>query len=260
MSTITERDLITRREAILRVSALLGGVALVGGSGLLTACSTDNSSALARESTFTADDVAFLDEVADTILPTTKTPGAKAAGVGPFMALMVTDAYSPGDQKIFRDGMRALDDASRKAHDVAFMKATPEQRLTLLQQLDREQKAQADARNERSKEKAKKKLDAMRLPATVASKATPADEKKGDAYLSDQRKENVPAAADANPAPAITDEPPTHYFRMMKELALLGYFTSEIGYTKAQHYVESPGRFDPCVPYVKGDPAWASHA
>ena len=31
----------------------------------------------------------------------------------------------------------------------------------------------------------------------------------------------------------------------MKELALLGYFTSEIGYTKAMRYVESPGRFDP---------------
>jgi hypothetical protein len=260
MSSMTEQDLITRREAILRVSALLGGVALVGGSGLLTACSRDNSSSLARATAFTADDVAFLDEVADTILPTTKTPGAKAAAVGPFMALMVTDAYSPGDQKIFRDGMRALDDASRKAHDVAFVKATPEQRLALLQQLDREQKAQADARETRAKEKARQKLDAMRLPPTAAAKAVPAEEKRGDAYLPDQRKENAPAAVDANPAPAITEEPPTHYFRMMKELALLGYFTSEIGCTQAQRYVESPGRFDPCVPYVKGEPAWASHA
>jgi len=47
---------------------------------------------------------------------------------------------------------------------------------------------------------------------------------------------------------------------MMKELALLGYFTSEIGYTKAMRYVESPGRFDPCTPYTKGEPAWAPHA
>ncbi|MDQ6635894.1 MAG: gluconate 2-dehydrogenase subunit 3 family protein [Gemmatimonadota bacterium] len=260
MSSITEQDLITRREAILRVTALLGGVALVGGSGLLTACSKDSSSSLASGATFTADDAAFLDEVADTILPTTKTPGAKAAGVGPFMALMVTDSYSPADQKIFRDGMRALDDASRKANNVGFVKATPEQRLALLQQLDREQKAQADARGARAKEKARIKLDAMRVPATAAAKAAPAEEKRGDAYLPDQRKENTPAATGTNPAPAITDEPPTHYFRMMKELALLGYFTSEIGCTQAQHYVESPGRFDPCVPYVKGDPAQASHA
>jgi hypothetical protein len=260
MTSMTEQELITRREAILRVSALLGGVALVGGSGLLTACSKDSGSALARENAFTADDIAFLDEVSDTILPPTRTPGAKAAGVGPFMALMVTDAYSPEDQKIFRDGMRKLDDASRKAHDVAFVKATPEQRLALLQQLDRDQKAQADARDAREKEKARKKLDAMRLPSTPATQATPSDPKLADAHLPDERKENTPAAPDANPAPAISAEPPKHYFRMMKELALLGYFTSEIGCTQAQRYVESPGRFDPCVPYVKGEPALAPHA
>jgi hypothetical protein len=47
---------------------------------------------------------------------------------------------------------------------------------------------------------------------------------------------------------------------MMKELALLGYFTSEIGCTKAMRYVESPGRFDPCAPYTPGETAWAPHA
>lgn len=259
MPTLTEQELITRREAILRVSALLGGVALVGGSSLLTAC-RDNSSTLARGQTFTADDVAFLDEVADTILPTTKTPGAKAAGVGPFMALMVADAYSPADQKIFRDGMRALDDAMRKTHDVSFVQATPEQRLALLQQLDKEQKAQGDARDARQKDKMRKKLDAMGAPPAAGVQPAPAGDKQGDAHLPDERKENTPAAADANPAPAISDEPPTHYFRMMKELALLGYFTSEIGCTQAQRYIESPGRFDPCAPYAKGETAWASHA
>jgi hypothetical protein len=77
--------------------------------------------------------------------------------------------------------------------------------------------------------------------------------------LPDQRKENA-LNADAGSAPAITADAPNHYFRMMKELTLLGYFTSEIGYTQAQRYVESPGRFDPCVPYQAGEPAWAPHA
>ncbi|MEO5904318.1 MAG: gluconate 2-dehydrogenase subunit 3 family protein, partial [Gemmatimonadaceae bacterium] len=45
-----------------------------------------------------------------------------------------------------------------------------------------------------------------------------------------------------------------------KELALLGYFTSEIGYTKAMRYVETPGRYEPCVAYKPGEKAWASHA
>ena len=79
------------------------------------------------------------------------------------------------------------------------------------------------------------------------------------AWLTDQRTEAAPSA-DASAATAITTDPPAHYFRMMKELALLGYFTSEIGYTQAMRYVESPGRFDPCVPYEAGEKAWAPHA
>ena len=55
------------------------------------------------------------------------------------------------------------------------------------------------------------------------------------------------------------DEPP-HWFRMLKELTLLGFFTSEVGMTQALRYVESPGRFDPCVPYAPGDRDWAAHA
>ena len=70
----------------------------------------------------------------------------------------------------------------------------------------------------------------------------------------------------ANPprsrAPAATPaaDAPAHYFRMMKELALLGYFTSEIGCTRAQRYIEAPGRYDPCVPHKPGDKSWAGHA
>ena len=53
---------------------------------------------------------------------------------------------------------------------------------------------------------------------------------------------------------------PAHYFRILKELTFLGYFTSEIGYHQAMRYRETPGRFDPCVPYAPGDKLWAPHA
>ena len=65
--------------------------------------------------------------------------------------------------------------------------------------------------------------------------------------------------ADA-PDGAASDSRPAHYFRMMKELALLGYFTSEVGCTQALRYLDTPGRFDPCIPYTPGEPAWADHA
>jgi hypothetical protein len=41
-----------------------------------------------------------------------------------------------------------------------------------------------------------------------------------------------------------------------EELALIGYFTSEIACTKALRYVEAPGHFDGDVPYRKGDRAF----
>lgn len=204
-------ELITRRDVILRVSAMLGGVALVGQGAMLAGCSrspqpgeapTDDAPAT-DEALFADRDIALLDEIAETILPATDTPGAKAAGVGPFMALMVTDCYYPAEQEIFKDGMQAIDRQSTEAYGVDFMSAAPTQRLALLESLDAEQLAFMQSK---------------------------------------------------------TEDAPAHYFRMMKELALLGYFTSEIGYNQAMRYAETPGRFDPCVPYEPGGKAWAPHA
>ena len=54
-----------------------------------------------------------------------------------------------------------------------------------------------------------------------------------------------------------TAEQPTHYFTMIKQLTLWGYFSSEIGATQALRYVAIPGKYEGCVPYKKGDKAWA---
>lgn len=191
---------IDRREAIRRVTALLGGVALVSGDALgAIAAEPERRAAAMRQGVgrFSPQDIALLDEIADTVLPETRTPGAKAAQVGAFMALMVTDTYAEREQAVFRDGMRQVEAAG-------FMKAAPAGRVALLERLDREQKTYMDAR------------------------------RGGDT--------------------------PPHFFRLMKELALVGYFTSEIGYTRAMRYEEAPGRFDPCVPYTPGETIWAPHA
>jgi hypothetical protein len=199
---------------------MLGGVALAGGDRLLAFSFDDAALGQAMVEgvgDFTAADVALLDEIAETILPATSTPGAKAAKGGAFMALMVTEAYTPRDQQIFRDGIRRLDDECRaSANGATFMQATPAQRLSLLESLDREQKTAMEERAEAPR---------SRAPA-------------------------APDDVDAVP----------HYFRLMKELTLLGYFTSEIGCKQAMRYIETPGRFDPCVEMAPGEKAWAAHA
>jgi hypothetical protein len=226
-------EMITRREAVARVAALLGGVALIGGSALITGCRTDKDQI--PFTPFTPNDIAYLDEIADTILPTTSTPGAKAAKTGELMARIVTDSYSLEDQRIFRAGMVKLDNASQdKNGGKTFMQATPEQRLALLKTLDKEQFDFSEK---------------MRLEQL----------KKSKEFIAKAVEENAPNTT-SQQATAITDEPPNRYFRMMKELSLLGYFTSEIGCTQAQVYEEAPGRYDPCLPYTPGQKAWASHA
>ncbi|HEY0778951.1 MAG TPA: gluconate 2-dehydrogenase subunit 3 family protein [Gemmatirosa sp.] len=276
---------LSRREAIQRVGAMLGGVALIGGSSLLAACERGERPAAVADGNyqpvgaFSAADVAMLDEVADTILPTTaKSPGAKAAATGPFMALMVTDTYHAPKQQVFRDGLRKIDDATRKAANVSFMEATPAQRLAVLTAIDREQKDYMDALGKAQLAAAKRSGQTETGPgappegtsqtqgpaAAAAGKKAQGD--SADQHLADQRQENAGTGDVASGAMA-SDAPP-HYFRMMKELALLGYFTSEvvgklpttISGHQTQRYVDTPGRFDPCLPYVKGTPALLPHA
>jgi hypothetical protein len=226
-------ELISRREAVLRVATILGGVTIIGSGALFSGCRPERGKT--PFTPFTPDEVAYLDEIADTILPTTKTPGAKAAKTGAFMALMVQDTYSDEEQQKFRDGMVKLDDASKdKNGGKTFMQATPQQRLALLQELDKEQYEY----NQKQKAEA---------------------QKKSDAFIADQRQTTSPGP-EANKATEATKDTPNSYFRMMKQLALLGYFTSEIGMTQAQRYIESPGRYDPCIDYKPGETSFADHA
>ncbi len=49
---------------------------------------------------------------------------------------------------------------------------------------------------------------------------------------------------------------PVHFFTMMKQLTIWGYFTSEPGATKALRYNPIPGRYEGCIDYKLGDKAW----
>ena len=47
------------------------------------------------------------------------------------------------------------------------------------------------------------------------------------------------------------------FFQRMRALTIAGYFSSEIGATKALEYVPIPGRFEGAVPMKTGQKAWA---
>lgn len=188
---------MNRRDALNRVALLVGG-SVIGADFFLSGCKTGSS--VNTDDLFDKGTQAFMNEVADTILPRTETPGAKDANVGGFMAIMVRDCYEDRDQKVFKEGLKKLNEACEKKFKLGFVEASPEQRTALLVDLDKEQAAYS-----KTKEK----------------------------------------------------EAPNHYFTMIKQLTLLGYFTSEIGCTKAQRYLPVPGKYVGDYPYKKGDKAWA---
>lgn len=191
---------MNRRDALSRVALILGGTVL-GANAFLEGCKPADKKAGDDSSlSLSATDTAYLDEIAETIIPETDTPGAKAAQVGAFMVVMVNDCYDARDQKVFKEGLDLLNKASDKKFSKTFINLSAEQRKELLIEIDKEAKE----------------------------------------YMSSKKNDE-----------------PRHYFRMMKELTLLGYFTSEPGATKALNYVAVPGKYEGCVPYKKGDRAWA---
>lgn len=202
-----------RRDAVKYISVLLGS-AVVGGDALLVGCKSNTG----KTDWLSPESVAYLDEIGETILPRTKTPGAKDAQVGKFMQVMVNDCYEEGDQKAFKEGMDKLNDAAKKKFNKTFMEATPEQRKDLLIQIDKEAKDY------------QKSISAYNK----------AEDDKYNKDLKYVRQKKSP-----------------HYFTMMKQLTLLGFFTSEPGLTKALRYTAVPGKFEGCIPYKKGDPAFA---
>ena len=181
------------RRDLLKMIAAATGVAMVGGD----LWAADLKSADAGKTLFTQSDIAFLDEIAETILPKTSTPGAKDAACGAMMAVMVADCYELKYQTVFFEGLKSIKALAKQQFGKDFMQTTAAQKHELLSKLDQDAKQAA-----------------------------------------------------TNPLP--------HYFTLLKQLALMVFFTSKVGATEVLRYVAIPGRYDGNLPYKKGDRAWAT--
>lgn len=190
---------MNRREAIRNVALLLGTAISASTLSALEGCNPKAPENYALKAQETKN---ILAEIAETIIPETSTPGAKAAKVDEFIVTMLNDCYKAEDQKIVLDGLKKIDEASEKQFKKPFTDLSAEQKTTVLTAIDKE---------------------------------------RVDYNKRDNKKEGDP----------------THYFQILKELTLTGYFTSEPGATKALRYVAVPGKYEGCIPYKKGDKAWA---
>lgn len=168
--------MFTRREALTLLATLCGGT-IFGAHRLLAAA----ANAVAGPS-FSADQLALLNEIGETILPATPdSGGAKAADVAAFMQEIVRDFYDDAERATFLAGLTELQSASRaKFSGREFEDLTPDERHALLLGYE-----------------------------------------------------------PPHPAP--------DFYRMLKQLTLWGYFTSEIGATQALAHLPIPERYSGCV-------------
>lgn len=189
------------RRELLKMIAAATGAAMIG----VPAFVYGQAPAPGANSAFSETEVAMLDEIAETILPRSKTPGAKDAGTGLFMAQFVSDCYTPAYRAIFRAGLADID----KRAGGRFVSLSAPARTELLRTLDGE---------------ARQRVNSMEV-----------------------------ATGGVNPKSLKP-----HYFTMIKQLVLFGFFTSKVGATEVLRYVAVPGRYDGNLAYDPGTPAWAT--
>jgi len=132
---------------------------------------------------------ALVAAVTEIIIPTTDTPGARAARVDAFIDGLLSDIFTPDERDRFLEGLADIDARARAVGGSAFLACTAPQQLAVVAALEQEA-----------------------LAAGEESRA---------------------------------------FFSWLKELTLVGYYTSEIGASQELVYVHVAGRYDGDVPYAR---------
>ena len=193
---------MNRRDSLKALGLLVGGNLLATDAVadflvadfLQTAASIKAGDSLWQPRLLSARQAALLQELVEVIIPRTDTPGAKEALTHVFVDLYVKGCYPKAQQELFLKGLDDLDAISRKQSGRPFLNLSPDERLGLLKQMEKE---------------------------------------------SWDRGEAVEQS----------------FIRMLKNLTLMGFFSSQPGATKAAAYVRSPGPVEGCSELKPGQKA-----
>lgn len=185
--------------------------------GVMNGCKADTVTSETgwKPAFFDAKETDLLKMITEQILPATDTPGANDVFVHRFMDQMVSEIYTPEMKERFRKGLTDLAADCKTTYGKDFADCTDEQRDELL--LKHEATARAmEPQVEEANEIEKKEF------ARMASQ----DLSTGVTYQGTNR------------------EP---FFKLLKEMTLVGYFTSEKIGEEVLNYDPIPGMDIPCL-------------
>lgn len=206
-----------KRRRFLSSIAIILPASIVSTEFIFSSCKSE-----VKEEYFTDENIKLLDEIGETIIPATATSqGAKAARIGTFMKVYVTDCYTPEEQNVFWTGITKIKNLCKRKYGKSFLDLSISQRQGILKEIKNESQKSAKSKNKN-------------IAAT------------GDAVQTGKAQANK------------IDDSGSHFYSMFEYLTLFGFFTSQPGATQALRYVQTPGSYQGNVPYKKGDKAWAT--
>ena len=209
-----------RRDALQRVALMMGGIVSAPTMvAILNSCKATTDATSGASFSLTKDFQALVAEIAEVIIPKTDTPGAKDAGVGPFVEMMLKDCYTEAQQQHFMKGLETVEAESKKLGS-SFAELAADKKIEVVKTMRDLAKAESE---------------------NVEKKAKQVDTESG------LTKENTSKKV----------EPPVPFFNLMKELTVFGFFTSEPGATQTLDFVPIPGRYDGCIKMQPGQKAYA---
>ena len=213
-------DNVDRRTLLKALAASMGAtIAAPVLSAVNTLAATDYSTDLAQVnqgiSAFNEKQFALMKHLTEMIIPETDTPGAIAAGVPAFIDRFVSEFYSEADRKTYFQGMRLLEHHCLISFKKEFLACSDAQ----------QQAALSDAESNQL--------------GTV-----------NDSLLG---QENDRESLTPQSWTLWGDRPEAgeNFFRQMKSMTILGYYTSEVGATQALIYDPVPGFYDGDVDFYE---------
>ena len=130
---------MNRRDALRATTLVVGGLMLTSNGLVFTGCARDREPPPIAGRVLNEDDQALIEQIADTLLPTTAaSPGAKAAGAGATINLLLSDCYEPEAQVRVIAGLKDLRRTCDAKFGRAFSALAPSQREQLLREIDAE--------------------------------------------------------------------------------------------------------------------------
>jgi gluconate 2-dehydrogenase gamma chain len=230
--------LITRREALRRTALALGGaVSAPTLAGVLAGCGDPASRGGAALRVLTERQREQVATIAEHIIPETDTPGARSVGVDAFVDAMLDGYFAVPERDRFLAGLAAVDDRARDTHGAAFLDCSPEEQRALLMELDRESFDAVPERAAPPVDDVRARIDGSGSPLP------PRVEGEAARWIHGESRES--------------GAPSRPFFRTLKELTLVGYYTSEAGATVELRHEAVPGRFEGCIPFETVGRTWA---